>query len=149
MEIPTEEFERYYCWNDARYTRNLLARTEDFEALLVCWEQDQTSPVHDFNSQEAWINPLEGKLREERFKINVNSEKLELVSNMILGNEEFSYMKQVAIHRYSNINKGRSVSLNIYCKPVTEWRVYDQSNTDCVLLKPWITRDFNLLEQEA
>jgi cysteine dioxygenase len=144
VEIPTEEFERYYRWDEARYTRNILARTDDFEVLLVCWEKGQKSPVHDFNSQEAWIHPIVGKLREERFKINIHDERLERVSNMILGDEEFSYMKQVAIHRYSNAFEGRSVSLNVYCKPVTEWRVYDESNSDCVVLKPWITKDFNL-----
>jgi cysteine dioxygenase len=144
VEIPFEDFERYFRWSEARYTRNILARTEDFEVLLVCWEKDQTSPIHDFNSQEAWIHPIVGKLREERFKINIHDEQLERVSNMILGDEEFSYMKQVAIHRYSNAFEGRSVSLNVYCKPVTEWRIYDEFSTDCTVLKPWITKDFNL-----
>lgn len=145
VEIPIEEFEKYFRWNDARYTRNVLARTDNFEVLLVCWEKGQLSPVHDFNSQEAWIHPIVGKLREERFKINFEDERLERVSNMILGVNEFSYMKQIAIHRYSNAYEGRSVSLNVYCKPVTEWRVYDESTTDCVVLKPWITKDFNLV----
>ncbi|MFK7951890.1 MAG: cysteine dioxygenase family protein [Ekhidna sp.] len=144
VEIPREDFERYFRWSDARYTRNVLARTEDFEVLLVCWEKGQISPIHDFNSQEAWIHPVVGKLREERFKINIEDERLERVSNMILGDEEFSYMKQVAIHRYSNAYEGRSVSLNIYCRPVTEWRVYDEHTTDCAVLKPWITKDFHI-----
>lgn len=149
MEIPLEKFEQYFRWSDARYTRNLLARNDEFEVLLVCWEKDQSSPIHDFNSQEAWIHPIVGKLREERFKINVEDERLERVSNVLLGIDEFSYMKQVAIHRYSNAYDGRSVSLNVYCKPVTEWRVYDQHTTDCVVLKPWITKNFNLLKQES
>jgi len=52
----------------------VLARTENFEVLLICWEKGQSSPIHDFNSQEAWIHPIVGKLREERFKINVDGE---------------------------------------------------------------------------
>jgi len=101
VQLPTEEFERYYRWRDARYTRNVLSRTENFEVLLVCWEKGQSSPIHDFNSQEAWIHPIVGKLREERFKINVDGEWLELVSNMMLG---ILHSNKPNTHYWSNVS---------------------------------------------
>lgn len=149
VDIPRSEFERYYSWSDDKYARNVLARNEDFEVLLICWEKGQSSPIHDFNAQEAWIHPIEGMLREERFKINVADDRLEKVSNMLLGNDEFSYMNQIGIHRYSNANKARSVSLNIYRKPVTEWHVYDEASSDSTMMKTWESKNYNLLEQEA
>jgi len=53
VKIPREEFERYYSWSDEEYTRNVLARNEDFEVLLICWEKGQSSPIHDFNPNYA------------------------------------------------------------------------------------------------
>ncbi|MEO9484340.1 MAG: cysteine dioxygenase family protein [Ekhidna sp.] len=145
VQIPKEEFERYYSWSDDKYARNVLARNEDFEVLLVCWEKGQSSPIHDFNAQEAWVHPIEGMLREECFKINVDDDRLEKVSNVLLGTDEFSYMKQVGIHRYSNAYSARSVSLNIYRKPVTEWRVYDTDKSDSTLTETWENKNYDLL----
>ncbi|MEQ8904156.1 cysteine dioxygenase family protein [Ekhidna sp.] len=149
VKIPRSEFEKYYSWSDEKQARNVLARNDDFEVLLVCWEKGQSSPIHDFNAQEAWIHPIEGVLREERFKINVDDDRLEKVSNMLLGNDEFSYMNQIGIHRYSNANKARSVSLNIYRKPVAEWHVYDEGSSNSTMMETWENKNYNLLGQEA
>jgi cysteine dioxygenase len=127
VDIPINEFEQYYYWNDEHYTRNLLARTENYEVLLVCWEKGQQSPIHDFDSSEAWIHPLAGKLKEERFVKREGTKELDKVSSVILGKDEFSYMSEVGMHRYSNVYEMRSVSLNIYSKPVDQWRVYDEA----------------------
>ncbi len=146
LTIDREKFEEYYTWNPDRYTRNVLARNDDFEALLICWEKDQSSPIHDFNAQEAWIRPIEGKLREERFIINKEKDKLDKVSNVVLGKSEFSYMNQIGIHRYSNAYEGRSVSLNIYRSPVTEWHVYyNQESSYCTRVGIWENKNYDLL----
>ncbi len=147
VDIPREELEKYYSWDDENYARNVLARNDEFELLLICWEQGQSSPIHDFNSQEAWIHPVLGWIKEERFKINPDDVKLERVSSVLLGTDEYSYMNHVDIHRYSNANKGRSVSLNVYSKPVTEWRVYDEETSNSVVKKTWENKNFNLLVQ--
>lgn len=149
VQIPRSEFEKYYSWNDEKYARNVLARNDDFEVLLICWEKGQSSPIHDFNSQEAWVHPIEGMLREECYKINLDDDRLEKVSSVLLGTDEFSYMKQVGIHRYSNAYSARSVSLNIYRKPVTEWHVYDEGKSDSTMVETWESKNYNLLNQEA
>ncbi len=149
VKIPREEFERYYSWNDEKYTRNILARNSDFEVLLICWEKGQSSPIHDFNAQEAWVHPVQGMLREECFKINADDDRLEKVSNVLLGTDEFSYMNQIGIHKYSNAHNARSVSLNIYRKPVTEWHVYDENSSNSTMMETWENKNYNLLPQEA
>ncbi|WP_421765151.1 cysteine dioxygenase [Ekhidna sp.] len=149
VNIPRSEFERYYSWRDDRYARNVLARNDNFEILLICWEKGQSSPIHDFNAQEAWIHPIEGMLREERFKINVDDDRLERVSNVLLGTDEFSYMNQIGIHRYSNAYSARTVSLNIYRNPVTEWHVYDENKSDSTMMETWEDKNYDLLEHEV
>lgn len=149
VSIPNSEFEKYYSWNDEKYARNVLARNDDFEVLLICWEKGQSSPIHDFNAQEAWVHPIEGMLREECYKINLDDDRLEKVSSVLLGTDEFSYMKQVGIHRYSNAYSARTVSLNIYRKPVTEWHVYDEGKSDSTMVETWESKNYNLLNQEA
>lgn len=127
IDIPIQEFERFYTWNDDHYTRNRLLRTDDFELVITCWEKGQSSPIHDYNSQESWIHPIQGCLKEERFLIT--SDGLEKVSSLLLGPTEFSYMvDSVDIHRYSNDYNGRSVSLHLYSRPVEQWTEYSQES---------------------
>ncbi len=126
IEIPQREFERFYTWSDEHYTRNCLVRTDEFELLLICWEKGQESPIHDFDSHEAWIHPIHGQLTEERFRLYDN--KLEKVSSVILGTSEFSFMTDpIAIHRYINSYESRTISLNLYAKPIGKWKEYQAS----------------------
>lgn len=127
IHIPEKEFERFYTWNDKYYTRNCLSKTFNYELLLICWEKGQKSPIHDFNSHEAWIHPISGKLREEEFIVSRVGEGLERVGSVVLGVGDYSYMNDsISIHRYSNIYEMRSVSLNLYARPVERWQVYDE-----------------------
>ena len=126
VSIPLEEYEKYYSWDDSRYTRNCLIRTEEFELLLICFEKGQQTPVHDFDTQDAWVHTIVGKLSEERFRKNPNGEGLEKVGSVVIGKTEFSYINgNAGFHRYINTYESRSVSLNLYSKPVEKWNQYD------------------------
>jgi len=41
VDIPTSEFEKFYSWNKEKSTRNVVARTADFELIIACWEVGQ------------------------------------------------------------------------------------------------------------
>jgi cysteine dioxygenase len=124
VDIPLEDFEKYFTWNRDRYTRNSLVKTDDFELLLVCWEKGQGSVVHDYDSHMAWVRTIHGELKEERFMMFDG--KLERVSSVHLGKEDFSYLAEpIAIHRYSNKADERTVSLHLYVGPIEEWTEYD------------------------
>jgi cysteine dioxygenase len=132
VDIPIQEFEKYYTWKKDRYARNCLIKTDDFELLLVCFEKGQETPIHDFDSQQAWINILQGKLCEERFKVSEDGNKLEKLSSVTLGTNDYSFMSKVGIHRYINCYEARTVSLNLYSKPIEHWTRYnkDAKTTD-------------------
>jgi len=124
IAIPPHEFEKFYTWNDEHYTRNCIVRTDDFELMLICWEKGQQSSIHNFDSHEAWIHTIHGQLAEERYRSTENG--LEKVSSVLLGTSEFSYMTEpIAIHRYINSYESRTISLNLYAKPITKWEEYN------------------------
>jgi len=125
IDIDPVQFEKYYTWKEDRYTRNCVSRNDDYELLVICWEKEQQSPIHDYDFREAWVHPLRGRILEERFR-EFRHKKLELVSSVILGVNEFSYLDQITIHRFKNIFDSRSVSLHLYSTPVQKWRVYHQ-----------------------
>ena len=125
IDIPENEFEKFFTWNSEHYTRNSLIHTDDFELLLVCWEKGQSSVIHDFASNAAWTHVIRGALRENKYKHG--SHGLEKVSSVSLGTSDFSFMNHpINIHRYSNCYEARTVSLHLYAKPITKWTVYNE-----------------------
>ena len=125
IDIPYDEFERHFTWKEEHYTRNSIIRNEKYELLVICWERGQDSPIHDYDSEDAWIHILRGQLKEEKYKKNDGGE-LERISTVTLGPKDFSYMSGfVNLHRYINSYDGRTVSLHLYVKPLEKWNEYD------------------------
>jgi hypothetical protein len=42
-----EDWKEYMFWNKHKYARNLIEITPQFEAILLCWNEGQESPIHD------------------------------------------------------------------------------------------------------
>ncbi len=125
MEIPYDEWERFFTWKEEGYTRNSVFKNDKYELLVICWEQGQDSPIHDYDSKEAWIHILRGQLKEEKFKKRDDG-KIERVSTVTLGPHDFSFISgHVGLHRYVNTFESRTVSLHIYVHPLTTWNEYD------------------------
>src|SRR5690242_20436471 len=58
----------FALFDDATYTRNLIARNTWFEMLLLCWNQGQASPIHNHAGQNCWIAVLDGEIEEQQFE---------------------------------------------------------------------------------
>lgn len=134
MDIAESEFEKYLTWNDDKYTRNCLARTDDFELMLVCWEEEQQSRIHDYGDAMAWVHPVSGCLKEERYLLSNNGTGLIKISSLTLKAGEFSFVHKTGIHQYMNNYESRAVSLHLYVKPITTRKIYDCSEGFC---KTW------------
>ncbi|MEO5585476.1 MAG: cysteine dioxygenase family protein [Flavobacteriales bacterium] len=124
--IPPKELASFSLWNSRHYSRQCVHRTRDYELMLICYEQGQSTSIHDYDSQMAWIKPVQGTVQEERFKATTD-DKLKLHGEKILGVGSLSYMAaKICIHRHSNAGTGRAITLNLYSKPIRRWRVYDE-----------------------
>jgi cysteine dioxygenase len=126
VDIPCEEFATLCRWNEKRYTRTCIARTDDFELLLICYEPGQRTSIHDYDTEEAWVHPVEGSIKEERFQLDDNGD-LVLMRSSVLHKGEFSHLAHGhSIHRYTNASAQRACTLNLYAKPLLKWKVYEE-----------------------
>ena len=116
----------FAVWNPRHYTRQCIHRTREHELMLICYEPGQRTSIHDYDSQMAWIKPLRGSVREERFKAT-GTGTLRLHGEKSIGVGALSYMaSRNCIHRHSNAGTGRAITLNLYSRPLMRWRVYDE-----------------------
>lgn len=124
--IDMSEVLPYCTWNAKHYTRNTIDRTNAHELLAICYEPGQHTSIHDYDSQMAWIKPVQGAVREERFKWSSDQE-LHCTSTKLLRVGSLSYMAHGdRIHRHSNSVQHRTITLNLYARPLLRWRVYDE-----------------------
>lgn len=125
VDITFVEWEKYFKFSEEKPKRIHLAKTEDYELLISCWEKGQEGPIHDIDAEKAWIHPIYGNFIEERYKLSHN--KLEQVSAVLLNTQSYSYMqKSKTIYKYINDYEARSVCLHLYAKPIKIWREYDK-----------------------
>ncbi|MBL8857988.1 MAG: cysteine dioxygenase family protein [Planctomycetes bacterium] len=120
------------------YTRNLIARNEWFELLLLCWDAGQESPIHNHAGQNCWMTVMEGEIEELQYEYPSGRGKGELVSR---GGKVFAQGKvafindEIALHLVRPSNGKRGVSLHLYSRPIETCELYDETTGTVVVRK--------------
>jgi cysteine dioxygenase len=92
------------------YNRITIFAGKSFELLLLCWEQGQSSEVHNHPSQGCIFKLLKGQLEEQKYNNN-----LELTATNTINVGGISYMHDsLGLHKVSNQGAGPAISLHIY-----------------------------------
>lgn len=60
LRVSPDELKRYQHWSNERYTRTRFYQGERFEILVLCWNEGQTSPIHDHAQSICTMVVLEG-----------------------------------------------------------------------------------------
>jgi len=62
-----EDWRAFALFAPSHYTRNLVAREDRFELMVLCWGAGQESPIHNHEGQDCWMGVLEGSIEEVRY----------------------------------------------------------------------------------
>lgn len=131
LNIPLADFADYMHFEDEFYTRNCIKRTDDYELILLCWEEGQKTPIHCHNNQECWVHVLKGGFHEERFQDGKDEPQID--QELDLMEEGISYMNDdMGYHSLENSANGRSISLHLYMDPIDECNVYVEDKEEFV-----------------
>jgi len=125
-----DDWRRYAMFHPGMYTRNLVVRNENFEMLILCWSENQSSPIHNHAGQNCWMAVLEGSIEEAQFwppagngtaPLTVRSTKLYSPGRVAFINDD------IALHRVRPTPGSRGISLHLYSKPIDVCNVYDEA----------------------
>tara|TARA_B100000795_G_scaffold15257_1_gene10320 strand:+ start:459 stop:959 length:501 start_codon:yes stop_codon:yes gene_type:complete len=124
VAIPEDAFEDFCSWSLGCYTRNCIFENEKFELILLCWEKDQVTPIHDHGGEECWVKVIHGTLKETLYK--EESSGLSQLNTTISVKGTISYMIDfMGYHKLENISGHRAMSLHLYAKPIKKCNVFD------------------------
>jgi cysteine dioxygenase len=119
LEVDCGEVAEFIRFNERGYTRNLVRAGPWYNALVLCWENGQRSPIHDHKGSSCGVRVLRGTLTETLFEIAPNGHvkatfSRDLLPGSVIGSEDTD------IHQVSNLQLGDAdlVTLHVYSPPL-------------------------------
>lgn len=126
IDIPASDFDSYATWCKEDYTRNCIARTPDYEMILLCWDQNIKTAIHDHGGQDCWVYQVKGKIEETLYK-KLDQKGLENPIKQTIKEGELTYMNdEMGFHALENISDHRSLTLHIYNAPIEACKIFDE-----------------------
>lgn len=106
------DWEDYINFSDVKYTRNNVFSDDIIEMVVICWNDNQKSGIHDHPDNGCLMKILQGEITEECY-----NNKLELVKINNNKINDIGYQEgKTGLHNIINSNN-KSVSLHIYSPP--------------------------------
>lgn len=114
-DLPPHAWQKYALFDNTKpYTRNLISTDhETYTLLLLCWNPEQESPIHDHPCDGCWLQVLGGGIEEVRYDRQLNR-----VSQIDYSKGDLSYITDnVGYHKVGNPTRAPAVTLHLYAPP--------------------------------
>lgn len=134
------DWQRFLRFDPEIYTRNLVARNEHFEMLVLCWSAGQESPIHDHAGQNCFMAVLQGRIEELQYAVPTPGAqgRLRRTGQRVFEPGQVAYIHdRIALHKVRPAGGEAAVSLHLYARPIDTCQVYDEE-TGAVLSRQLI-----------
>jgi len=115
------EWKRFAFWDEkCNYTRNLIATdNKTFTLMLLCWNSNKASPIHDHAGSECFMRIIEGEVVEIRCEMPKEENKpLVVTQKTTLAAPCVAFINDsIGLHKIENSSSKRAVSLHCYMPP--------------------------------
>lgn len=68
LSLRPHDYPRYRIFAARKYARNLIARSEHAELLMLCWRSGQRTPIHDHGGSIGVVMVCEGLMTETMYE---------------------------------------------------------------------------------
>uniref|UniRef100_A0A6B2LEQ0 Cysteine dioxygenase n=1 Tax=Arcella intermedia TaxID=1963864 RepID=A0A6B2LEQ0_9EUKA len=116
---------KYRMFAPCKYARNLVDISMDFEAIVICWDENQESPIHNHTAQNCWFAVLEGNVEEVYYSYDSEAKKVTEGTRFCHRQADVGWIKDdVALHKVGSTG-GKACTLHVYSKPIPFCNIYD------------------------
>ncbi|HLG17334.1 MAG TPA: cysteine dioxygenase family protein [Blastocatellia bacterium] len=125
VALRRRDYERYRLFDEPKYARNLIARGQHAELLLLCWRAGQRTPIHDHGGSVGVVMVCEGLLTETMFERDAEG-RVQPVNTYRWSPEGITGADVPDIHQLLNLQTdGRDmVTLHCYAPPLSVLNTY-------------------------
>ena len=116
LEYYGEDWQKSKSFCKEHYKRNLVYRNDLIKILIICWDANQKSKIHDHPNGGCLVRLLEGELYEKVYKKNGNN--FEVQEKNKLSFDKCSYQEgSNGLHKVVNKSNKGSITLHVYSPP--------------------------------
>lgn len=133
-ESKKEEWEPFAFFDKYRYTRNLIDDGNGkYNLILLCWNVNQQSPIHDHSGSHCILKVMQGELLETRYDWpSCSSEMRKTIETKLLLDEAGYMSDKIGLHSISNCSSDiPAVSLHLYSPPIEICQTFCEENGNC------------------
>eukprot|EP01126_Amoeba_proteus_P035563 TRINITY_DN3590_c0_g1_i10.p1 TRINITY_DN3590_c0_g1~~TRINITY_DN3590_c0_g1_i10.p1 ORF type:complete len:205 (+),score=19.16 TRINITY_DN3590_c0_g1_i10:119-733(+) len=116
------DWKKYVFWNPIKYSRNLVEITPAYEIIVLCWTEDQESPIHNHSGQDCWFIVLDGTVEEVPYLDTEMGLVSQQPSTYTAGAASW-ISDSLWLHKVRPVN-GRAITLHVYSKPIPSCNIY-------------------------
>lgn len=124
LQFHPREWQQYAYFDKLHYTRNLIAYDEKFTLVLICWNSQQESPIHNHGTSCSWVKILEGEIEETQYDMSEKPPKAVKKSTFLT--DAVIYNDEAVVHKIANTRKDtKAVSIHLYSPPCDNCSCFD------------------------
>lgn len=132
LDLSLGEWKKYALFDSMKnYTRNLIATDDEtFTLLLLCWNENKASPIHDHPCDGCWLRVCEGKIQETRYEIDGETDSLQMTSDEVFEHHSPAFINDsMGYHKVGNPSSSApAVTLHLYCPPFSQCKIWLNPN---------------------
>jgi len=124
VESKSDDWREFAIFNPHKYCRNLIEINPDFEMIVICWDKNQESPIHNHSSQNCWFGVLEGTMEEVTYTFDPSLGLEEKSTQQFTKGDVGWISDDNGIHKVRSCNDQVGITLHIYSKPIPMCLIY-------------------------
>lgn len=137
LDCDDSSFADAWSFSTDSYQRNLLRRNRHYEAILLCFEAGQRTPIHDHLGSACGVRVISGVASETAFQKTADgwmfaTGNCDLPAGGVVGSVDTD------VHQLSNLqeNGARLATLHIYSPPLQQVGNYDIVSNRVTMVSP-------------
>lgn len=128
-DASLNEWRRFEFWDKTKkYTRNLIATdNQTFTLMLLCWNPQQGSPIHDHAGSECFMRCIEGEICETQYEVPTPESSLKVRAQRTYHAGEVAFINDsIGLHAVDNRSSSHAVTLHCYLPPYQECKTFEE-----------------------
>lgn len=140
-ELPSSEWLPYAFYDENKlYTRNLVHRNDHYALIIVRWNPEKESPIHDHPCDGCWLKLLEGSIEETIYTKDDVTDQITQVSHNRYGSGSLTFMHdKIGLHKIANSSRDEpAVSLHLYSPPYQKCKIWTRTTCASQYITPTV-----------
>lgn len=127
--VKMDDLAPFIYFREETYARNLVAKSDKYELLILSWLSEQRTPIHDHFGQRCWMWVFSGELSFKNYEVPRADDSPLVPMGPVESVEAPSLIyidDDISVHSIANASKRPALSLHLYAGPVPQCRVYNE-----------------------